>query len=56
VTNLLRLGPFQQITIVLGVWLGALVAPGADVNAATNPITLVSVLTFAFLLHMTTSR
>lgn len=51
-----RLGRVQQITIVLGVWLIAVVASGADVNAATNPVTLVSVLAFAFLLHVTTSR
>lgn len=51
-----RPGRVQQITIVLGVWLIAVVASGADVNAATNRIALVSVLTFAVLLHMTTSR
>lgn len=55
-TGLPRLSPLQQVTTVLGVWLGVVVAVGADVNDATNPITLVSVTTFALLLHPTMSR
>ena len=51
-----RLTPVQQIVIVLGVWLGAAVASEADVIAAAHPITLVSVLTFAVFLQVTTSR
>jgi hypothetical protein len=51
-----RLSPFQQLVVVLGAWVGAVVASGAGLKAAVQPTTLTSVLVFALLLEITTSR
>jgi hypothetical protein len=51
-----RLSPFQQLAVVLGAWVGAVVSSGAVLQAAVQPTTLTSVLVLALLLEITTSR
>jgi hypothetical protein len=51
-----HLSRFQQLVVVLGAWVGAVGASGAGLQGAVQPTTLASVLVFALLLEITTSR
>jgi hypothetical protein len=52
----MRLTQRQQLAVVLGAWLIAAVASGAEVTAATSPATLIAVVVVACLIALTSSQ
>ncbi|HEU6443793.1 MAG TPA: hypothetical protein VFL61_01915 [Gaiellaceae bacterium] len=50
----IRLSRRQQVILVLGMWALAIASSGGDLEAAVDPITLLSVLVAAVLVVLTT--
>lgn len=52
--RIVRLSRLQQVIVVLGVWVLAVVSSDGGIEAATYPLTLLGVLAAAVLIVLTT--